>query len=240
VSFRDSARFCGISNTIINLRTESSVTGVELIGSEDPEFSIALAAMCGRDPDDILRPALPYSVIARINSARTVALLGVRFDMRGGHGKAYSVVHYADSLRSPEKADLTPGGLRFVCAEPLYTSMVLRRESQIDPRGPMNLANLKKALSVRASVDCVAYCDGQFCGPDSLGAFDRLTQERTAEEELIAGLAQTSPDKFLLQAMEQPAMRSVARRFYQALIEGGNDLVRALAASHRYRVALWR
>jgi hypothetical protein len=222
------------------LKTESSVAGVELIGSEDSQFPIAITALYGSAPDDILRPALPYSVIAHNIASRTVALLGVRFDMQSGHGKPYSVVHYADSLRSPEKADLTPGGLRFVCAEPVYTSMVLRHERQIDPRGPMNLANLKKALSIRACVDCVAYTDGEFCGPDSLQAFERLAAERTSEEQLIAALEQSSPDKFLLKAMEQPGLRTVARRFYQALIEGGNEQVRALAASHRCRIALWR
>src|SRR5580698_4176440 len=159
----------------------SSVADLDLIGPDAAEFKAAVESLLGRPPDDILTPALPYSVIARNNHSRAVALLGIRFDMDGPRAKSYSVVHYADTLRYPEKASLTPGAMRFVCAEPLYTDLVLRRGREIAPRGPMNLDTLRKALRVRASLDCVASDDGRFAGPDSLGAFDRLESERAAE-----------------------------------------------------------
>src|SRR5258708_36751993 len=91
-----------------------SVAGVELIGPDSPGFTSALESLLGRAPDDALRPALPYSAIARNHDSRAIALLGVRFDMIGKRAKPYSVVHYADTLRYPEKAGLTPGGMRFV------------------------------------------------------------------------------------------------------------------------------
>src|SRR5580658_8338914 len=106
----------------------SSVAGVELIGPDAQGFRQAVELLLGRAPDDVLKPALPYSVIARNNHSRPLALLGVRFDMVGRKAKPYSVIHYADTLRYPEKANLAPGAARFVCAEPRYTEMVLRRE----------------------------------------------------------------------------------------------------------------
>jgi hypothetical protein len=223
------------------LKTEASVAGVELVGPEEPEFKTLIEALRGRERDEVLLPALPYSVIARNHSSRTVAFLGVRFDMQGSAGKAYSVVHYADSLRYPENADLTPGGIRFVCAEPLYTRLVLRHESTVDPRGPMNLANLRKALRIRASVDCVAFDDGQFTGPDSLSAFDRLSRERRSEKELIAAvLASPSPGQLLAVALEEPGLRPLARLLNDAFMAGGKPDVESLAGRHRCRLSLWR
>jgi hypothetical protein len=223
------------------LKTESSVTGVDLITFEHADFDAAIETLWGRGPDEILAPALPWSVIARNRSPRTVALLGVRFDMTSGTGKVYSVVHYADSLRNPAEADLVPGGIRFVCAEPLYTRLVLHRESQIDPRGPMNLANLRKALSIRASVDCVAFDDGLFTGPDSLNAFDRLARERAAELELLAALlAQPASEDFLLRASENAGLRVLARKLHEALASGGDAEMRKRAAGHRCRLPLHR
>ncbi len=107
----------------------SSVPNVELIRTGRRRVRRSLESILGRAPDDVLKPALPYSVIVRNGDARAIALLGVRFDMVGAQAKPYSVVHYADTLRHPEKADLKPGAMRFVCAEPLYTDLVLRRAS---------------------------------------------------------------------------------------------------------------
>src|ERR1019366_2104729 len=143
-------------------------------------------------------------VIARNSHSRAVALLGVRFDMVGRQAKTYSVIHYADTLRYPEKADLTPGGMRFVCAEPRYTDLVLRSERAIDQRGPMNLNNLRTVLRISASLDCAAFDDGQFAGPDSLGVFDRLEGEREAEIALLEEVLQPdcAIETLLKQAME--------------------------------------
>lgn len=223
------------------MKAESSVGDVDLIALEDADFEGAIETLWGRKPEEILTPALPWSVIARNRSSRTVAFLGVRFDMTSASGKAYSVVHYADSLRNPADADLVPGGLRFVCAEPLYTRFVLHRESQIDPRGPMNLANLRKALTIRASVDCIAFDDGLFMGPDSLGAFDRLASERAAELEFLAALlAQPASEEFLLRATENAGLRSLARKLHEALTSGGEAEMKKSAAGHRCRLPLHR
>jgi hypothetical protein len=92
----------------------STVAGVDLIGPNAPQFRGAVELLLGRAPDKVLKPALPWSVIAINNRSRPMALLGVRFDMVGHKAKPYSVIHYADTLRYPEKANLAPGAMRFV------------------------------------------------------------------------------------------------------------------------------
>src|SRR5271157_4554477 len=92
-----------------------NIAGVELTGPGADSFAGAVEALYGRAPDAVLRPALPFSVVAINRTERAIALLGVRFDMLNPKAKAYSVVHYADTLRYPEKAALQPGAMRLVC-----------------------------------------------------------------------------------------------------------------------------
>jgi hypothetical protein len=230
----------------------STVRGVELVGPGTRAFVEALEKLLGREPDELLRPALPFSVIARNADSRALALLGIRFDMVSKSGKPFSVVHYADTLRHPEKAALQPGATRFVCAEALYTDLVLRRANEIDRRGPMNLETLRTVREIHASLDCSAFDDGEFAGPDSLCAFERFEQERAAEIALVEDVLSPggAVDTLLDRAMEIPATatkdrglvarRVLARRLSEALAEGGPEGVGAHARSHRLRIALRR
>jgi hypothetical protein len=227
------------------LETGATVAQVELIPPSAPEFAAHIQALWGRPAGAALAPALPFSVIARNNAAQAVALLGIRFDMENPQGKPYSVVHYADTLRNPQKADFAPGALRFICAEPAYTNMVLRREDEVNRRSSMNLENLARARSIRASIDCVAFLDGRFEGPDTLGAFGRLAAERLAESELVAHfltseLEEPSLAKLLEEAMRQPPSRSLARQLYTDLVAEGVAVASATARRHRLRIGLWR
>jgi hypothetical protein len=229
-----------------------NIAGVELIGPGDGSFAGAVEELYGRAADAVLRPALPFSVVAINNTERAIALLGVRFDMLNPKARAYSVVHYADTLRYPEKAALQPGAMRFVCAEPLYTEMVLRQAGEMHARGPMNLEALRKALRVRASIDCVAFDDGEFTGADSLGAFERFEVERQAElalvEEMLA--AGAAAERIILKAIEAApatsrdrallARKFLARRLQEAAQGGGVEATLAGVSRHRVRLKLWR
>ncbi|MES1257361.1 MAG: hypothetical protein ABUS51_02980 [Acidobacteriota bacterium] len=229
--------------------TASGVDGIILYGSDSPEFERALTLILGRAPRELLRPALPFSVIVENTSDRAVALLGVRFDMVGQKAKHYSVVHYADTLRNPEKADLRPGVKRFVCAEPAYTSLVIRGEAVASTRGRMNLDNLRRMLQIRASLDCVAFADGTFHGPDSQGAFERIARERKAESTLLAEVLaiESAPiaaiEAVLFEAVQDPAergRRTVARKLLEGLESGGRDELVSRAKSYRCRIPLTR
>jgi hypothetical protein len=225
----------------------SGVPDVDVIGPGTEEFQAALQSLLGREPDETLRLAALFSVICKNNAGRAIALLGVRFDMIGERGKRYSVVHYADTLRNPEKAAMIPGALRFVCAEPLYTELVLRRklsQREADKRARMNLDNLGKASEIRASIDCAAFDDGRFAGPDSLGAFERLALERAAEMAFIGEVLSAGADleKLLARALDDgvPGRRAVARRLQETLLTSGLAEMIARARSHRARIALSR
>ena len=143
----------------------SSVAEVAVHGPDSPAFTSGLLAILGRAPRELLKPALPFSVIVENNATRTITLMGVRFDMVGARAKQYSVVHYADTLRNPVKADFRPGVKRFVCAEPDYTALVVRGEASASTRGRMNLDRLRRMLrSAHRSIASLSRMEN-FAGP---------------------------------------------------------------------------
>jgi len=227
----------------------SSVEGLLIHGPDTSSFEDGLVSVLGRAPRELLVPALPYSVIVENRSDQTVAYLGVRFDMVNSRGQQLSVVHYADALRNPAKAELRPGGRRFICAEPEYTSLVIRGDVAARTRGRLNLENLRKMLQVRASIDCAAFSDGRFVGPDSQNAFDRLARERETEAALMAELEalRDAPEGdlpgLLYKAVQDPenrARRGAARKVLEAFEAGGAAEALSRAQNFRYRIALFR
>ena len=219
---------------------------VHLILPDAEEFPAALADLYGRVADDVLRAALPYSVIARNDAEQAIALLGIRFDMVGMKGNKYSVVHYADTLRNPQQAVLKQGAMRFVCAEPAYTELVLRAKGEVSARARMNLDNLRRVLRIQATVDCVAFDDGRFEGVDSRGAFERLERERLSEMAFVDEVlgrksgARANLETLLAQALEAEEIKALARRLYEGFEAGGEAEVATRARSHRCRIKLIR
>jgi len=227
----------------------SAVPGIEIHGPDSPEFEQGLVSILGRAPRELLRPALPYSVVVENRSDRVVSLLGVRFDMLGARAKQYSVVHYADTLRNPAKSDIRPGSRRFVCAEPDYTALVIHGGVVANTRGRMNLDNLKRMLSVKASVDCVAFADGEFVGPDSQAAFERFARERESELALVGSVLslEDAPvehvEKLLVEAvqdLDHRSRRHAARKLLEALELAGREELFARARSYACRIPLWK
>ncbi len=224
----------------------SDVGGVTLLGPGSEAFELALAPLLGRAPRELLAPALPYSVIVANDSTRPIALLGVRFDMTGPYAKQYSVIHYADSLRNPDKADFLAGGRRFVCAEPSFTALLLRRDGDLSSRGRSNLDNLRRMLDIGASLDCVAWEDGRFEGPDTQGAFERLERQREMERKFVdevPTMNRAAAERLLLEAAEDPkdrARRAIARKLLEGLQSGGREAMLNVARNHRLKIAVWR
>ena len=224
----------------------STIEGVRLIAPDTEEFERELKPLLGRAPRGLIAPALPYSVIVANDAARAIALLGIRFDMTGPYAKPYSVIHYADTLRNPEKADLQPGTRRFVCAEPSFTALLLRRDGDLSSRGRHNLDNLQKMLDISASIDCVAFDDGRFEGPDTQGAFERLAKQRQMEASFlieVVSMSAIDADRYLRAAMEDTgdrARRMLARKLLEGLESGGPEGMMREASQHRLKMAVWR
>lgn len=219
----------------------SDAVALHLPGSE--RFRAALKTILGGAPGEWLEAALPWSVIAENCSGQAIAMIGVRFDLTSRKGKKMSVIHVADTLRNPEKTEFAPDACRFFCAEAEYAAVAARGDAEVSRRAQMNLQNLRTMLRVRASVDCIAYCDGRFDGPDTGGAFDRFTRHRTAEQNLISAVVDGRIDRDgLMKELNggDSVRRVLAGKLLDALSAGGADGMLECARLHRLRAALIR
>src|SRR6185437_9580550 len=221
-----------------------TIEGVRLIAPATDEFERELKPLLGRAPRGLIAPALPYSVIVANDLDRAIALLGIRFDMTGPYAKPYSVIHYADTLRNPEKSDLQPGARRFVCAEPSFTALLLRRDADLSSRGRDNLDNLRKTIDIRASLDCVAFDDGRFEGPDTQNAFERLAKQRQLEASFpmeVVSMSAVDAELYLRTAVEDTGnrpCRMLARKLLEALESAGQEAMTQQASQHRLKMAV--
>ncbi len=214
-----------------------------MLAPDAPEFEEAFVSLLGDAAREVVAPAIPFSVIVVNDTTDTIALLGVRFDMTGARAKPCSVIHYADTLRHPERADFLAGTSRFVCAEVAYTSLLLRKTGDPGARGRMNLDNLRRMLGVRASLDCVAFSDGRFEGPDTLGAFARLERQRAREAELLDQVSDARAEELLTTAASEAGDRArlvLARSLLEVLRSGGREGMLARAREHRLKIPVWR
>lgn len=217
-------------------------TSVALCLPETPDFDHALRALVG-EPPEWLRPALPYSAIAENCATRPVALIGVRFDFTSVKGRKMSVIHFADTLRNPEKTEFTPHALRFFCAEPEYATFLQHGSGAPGIRAQMNLQNLRTMLNVRVSVDCFAFDDGRFEGPDTGGAFERFRAQRAAEQSMVGAILAgeiREPDLIAELNSNDSARRMLAAKLMAALGEGGHAAMLDCARNHRLRIDLFR
>jgi hypothetical protein len=93
------------------------------------------------------------------------------------------------------------------------------------------------------SLDCIAYSDGRFDGPDTGGAFERFTRQRAAEQGLISAVLDGQIDRDeLLKVLNgsDSARRAVASKLLEALSAGGASGMLECARTHRLRAALVR
>jgi hypothetical protein len=222
------------------------IAGVTMFAPGSEDFETALQSLLGRAPRELIAPAIPYSVIVGNDSGRTISLLGMRFDMLTPHAVPCCVVHYSDTLRNPERSDFQPGARRFLCAEPSFTTLLLRRDGDLSSRGRNNLDNLRRMLNVSAMVDCVAWSDGMFEGPDSLGAFERLARQRLMEEAFVAlvqSMDARTMERFLKQASEDTedrARQKLGRKLLEGFQAGGREEVLKRAQNHHLKIPLHR
>jgi hypothetical protein len=107
----------------------------------------------------------------------------------------------------------------------------------------MNVKNLRTMVSVRASIDCFAFADGRFCGPDTGGAFERFRVQRESEQALISGvLSAEIREEHLLTELnsDNSVRRALAAKLIDQLMQGGAQAMLDCARRHRSRIELVR
>ena len=182
--------------------------------------------------------AKEFGVLIDNRTDQTIAFVGARFDLILENGRPAASMQYSDMLRYADQADFVAGGSRFVSIEHGVTESV--RHGSVLENNPgyrrilMNLEGLRRMLGIGASLDCIAFADGRFFGPDLGGAYPRLCSERATELQFqlrILGL----------KTIPASALRDAPKRFAHLstlLLEAGEDAVRESIEKHCFRIPL--
>jgi hypothetical protein len=152
------------------------VSGLNLIGSQSPEFQATLAAVVGSDFSTQLTNWLPLAVVVKNNTSRTVVACNFVWSFDGiARGGGFAV-----SLESPKGSAnrLQPGASVVALPTDILTqppgpalqTAILGKQSR-------NLTGLLSGLdrgqTLTIFLDYVIFDDGQFVGPDVRNAFAR-------------------------------------------------------------------
>ena len=182
--------------------------------------------------------ATEFGVMITNWTDQTIAFVGVRFDLIRPDGRLAASVQYGDMLRFPEVADFVPGGTRFVSIEHGVTESVrqgLRVEDHLGYRRILtNLQGLRRMLGISVSLDCIAFADGRFFGPDLGEAFTRLCSEREAELQFRSRI-------LAMKSITLASLQAAPKRFANLsalFMRAGEEAVGEAIESHRLRIPL--
>lgn len=168
----------------------SPVTGVELIGSRNPTFSLLADRMLAGRQFSFVGELLPLSVILSNQSTRTIVFYGVRFEYENPAGNTVPVVVYKD-MRLPILRRLDQGANHLISVEHHLSDAMEAlspTELQALPLFSIWIKSLReyaRARTIIAKVDCVVLDNGRFAGPDETGQFTRLVEEAAAKRDLL-------------------------------------------------------
>lgn len=184
--------------TSASLVTINSVTesySVSLVGPASPEFIPTLRQILTERQIEALKPALPFSVVIKNNSARAIAATGVLFETTQPDGRKYQYYNRVVDLHSPSSAFLSAGQVRFESlARPLKWAVNLRRVDLFlghpdYQRMLVRVADFSLAKTTTAILDFVVFDDGKFVGPDSCGQFFHIENEGRIRSSFALELA---------------------------------------------------
>jgi len=167
------------TQTITVLHPEAA--GIELIGSQSPEFQTSLEAVVGPQFSQ-LGAWLPYTAVLKNNSPQAVVAFEIVYPTVGrGFGRIASPSNETGPRRGT--LVLNPGTAIvvmpsfFVLTKSISASTLANMELE---RHEGELLALQKERSVTISLDSVVLASGQFVGPDTAGLFPDYVASFTA------------------------------------------------------------
>ena len=176
--------------------------GIELTGSQSPDFQASLEAVTGPGVMSALGAWVPFTVVMKNNSSQNLVAYHIFWSM--GRGRA-GIGMGTQSSTDPD-GYLKPGqSVAFLPQYELTRSGVAELPTKLLQRGmTTRLAELGKQGAIAISVDSAIFASGQFVGPDQEENFARDVAGFTAwravdiqvQTELAAG---KSPDEIVVE-----------------------------------------
>jgi hypothetical protein len=188
----------------------SEIPGLEIIGSQSPLFAGLLDSLIDARARSALDSLLPYCVIIRNASERTVVTTGVRFEVTyWAGGPVRQHIHYATDLDPRlQNLHLRNGGLRLVAIDRTFSDAVMGRRWNVLPSIPLDrISEFSRVSQIEISLDAVIFEGGQFVGPDIANGFYRLSQQLAGEVAAHKAIEKIrdAPDSVIFTTLEKAA-----------------------------------
>lgn len=170
----------------------STITGIEILGPQSPDFTAAVARIVGSAQPPTLAEWLPYGIVIKNNSSQAVAGVCVVWTMAldaGPLGSAGGGCSSTQWYGSPSN-QLQPGQAALA-----IPPQILHTPRDLKPflRGTASLGNLPNyqgAQRVGVSVDSVIFASGQYVGSDTISEYESLQANLSAPRNVAATLLQ--------------------------------------------------
>jgi stringent starvation protein B len=166
----------------------STISGVELIGTQSTEFNALVTEIVGADRPNGLLACLPYGVLIENRTSQALAAINIVWT---ADGQTKPVLLNAAEQRFTAPGQFVKPG-QAVLAVP-SGNLESPRNLRIFADGSTfghRLENFDRAEKVVVAVDAVVYASGQFVGADTYGAYERWQAEINAPRTLAAAVLQ--------------------------------------------------
>jgi hypothetical protein len=151
--------------------------GVELIGSQSPEFQGYVQQVLGADGFQGMAEWQPYAVVLKNNSSQTLIGYDIRWGYDGIRGGRSARER---SIYGPDANSLKPGAAVVALSAWVLTAAPSAELQASLQRNAALLASLEQTKTLEISLDAAIFASGQFVGPDVTGHFAQDQAEFTA------------------------------------------------------------
>ena len=170
----------------------SSITGVEILGPESPQYGPYLDQIIGPARSPLLSAWLPYGVVLRNCTAQPLMAVAVHWEVTGADGPAGKFTIEATAWDRPDHR-LAAG--KNAVAIPV---LLFQEGSRLPPQYQLNppagaplgstgsLPRFQSAQTIKVNLDGVVFPSGQFVGPDLSHEFERDVAFTTVPPQVAA------------------------------------------------------
>jgi hypothetical protein len=187
--------------------TPPGVSGLQLIGSQSPEFQRALAAVISQPLAPQFAAYIPFMVVLKNGSAQALAGYGFWWAIdpvpnrrTGGNGNGESFPSYKDGFLQPGASVLAMPGMILRHAPGQEALDAMERKLRI-------VSGLQRAKVVEVLLNWAVLASGQFVGPDVRGEFPEIAGEfsgwRPVAVSVQSQLANGVPFETILAGLQQ-------------------------------------
>lgn len=170
----------------------STISGIELVGPESPEFGALVTQIVGPDRPIGLAVSLPYGVVIRNRTSHSIAAIDTVWTAADR-----ILLSAADAMFNKPILYVKPGQMALAVPPGLLRDP---RQLQTFANGTTEghrLENFRAPGNITATVDAIVFESGQFAGANRYGAFEEWEAQLQAPRDLASSVLQKQESQSL-------------------------------------------